>query len=299
LLLINPALVTPGASLSFGLCKTQFSIALAGEPLHTVRSVWYRKPQWVTANTLPVKDDVKPYALSALHSQAFALMNAFPDALWISDYYAMLCASDKPLQLRLAAQLGFLVPDTLVTSDQAAAKQFIAAHMSCIIKPLFSFRPAAEDPHTHFFTQYVSADNPPNLTNLHLFPVILQAAIEPVCDVRVTVVGDAVFPARIYTKGADNDPRLRDWRIANFEGKLHIEAYDHFPSNVAKRCVQLVKKLGLRYGAIDFVLDTQNRLWFLEINPNGQWAFIEVHASLPIGKAVATLLSRGAASGRR
>ena len=48
-----------------------------------------------------------------------------------------------------------------------------------------------------------------------------------------------------------------------------------------------MSRLNLRYGAIDFICDQQGELWFLEINPNGQWAWIENLTGYPIAAAIA------------
>lgn len=50
--------------------------------------------------------------------------------------------------------------------------------------------------------------------------------------------------------------------------------------------------LNLQFAAIDFVLDVENRYWFLEINPNGQWVWIEHLVELPISKEIVNQLCR-------
>ena len=54
--------------------------------------------------------------------------------------------------------------------------------------------------------------------------------------------------------------------------------------------MQLVEKLGLCYGAIDMVLTPDGRYVFLEINPNGQYLWIELATGLPISDAICSLL---------
>jgi len=59
-----------------------------------------------------------------------------------------------------------------------------------------------------------------------------------------------------------------------------------------------VRLLGLRFAAIDLVLDQTGEYWFLEANPNGQWAWIESRTGLPISSAIVDeLLAISAASG--
>jgi glutathione synthase/RimK-type ligase-like ATP-grasp enzyme len=68
-----------------------------------------------------------------------------------------------------------------------------------------------------------------------------------------------------------------------------MRVYD-LPSTIRERCTKLIRSLGLRYGAIDFILDKNDRLVFLEVNPTGDWNYIESQLSLPITKAMVNLI---------
>ena len=59
----------------------------------------------------------------------------------------------------------------------------------------------------------------------------------------------------------------------------------------SRNCVKLVKSLGLEYGAIDFILDKDNRPVFLEVNPTGDWYWIERKVRLPITRAMVDLIA--------
>jgi glutathione synthase/RimK-type ligase-like ATP-grasp enzyme len=54
--------------------------------------------------------------------------------------------------------------------------------------------------------------------------------------------------------------------------------------------------LGLRFGAIDFILTPEGRYIFLEINPNGEWSWIDAAADLPITETICNLLTELAAT---
>ncbi len=45
-----------------------------------------------------------------------------------------------------------------------------------------------------------------------------------------------------------------------------------------------------RFAALDFIVDPDDQWWFLECNPNGQWAWIEEETGLPISSALADAL---------
>jgi glutathione synthase/RimK-type ligase-like ATP-grasp enzyme len=83
-----------------------------------------------------------------------------------------------------------------------------------------------------------------------------------------------------------------DWRKGG-RIDLHHEAID-LPQNIIDSCIELMSKLNLRFGAIDLVCDLNGDYWFLEINPNGQWAWIENQTKLPIASAIVDeLVSHG------
>ena len=64
------------------------------------------------------------------------------------------------------------------------------------------------------------------------------------------------------------------------------------PLEEEQRCIRLVQELGQCFGAIDLVLHPERGYVFLEINPNGQWGWIEDFTGLPIAAAFADLLVR-------
>ncbi|MDQ3698554.1 MAG: hypothetical protein M3373_11110 [Gemmatimonadota bacterium] len=63
------------------------------------------------------------------------------------------------------------------------------------------------------------------------------------------------------------------------------------PEKVEALCVELLTELNLCFGAIDIVRAPDGEYVFLEINPNGQWAWVEERTGLPISDAIADLLT--------
>jgi glutathione synthase/RimK-type ligase-like ATP-grasp enzyme len=118
--------------------------------------------------------------------------------------------------------------------------------------------------------------------------MILQREITKRADVRVTVVGDRVFAAAISSQGSPETEV--DWRRGG-SGDLPYQAIT-LPDSLSALCVQLVNSLDLRFGAIDLVWDEDGVFWFLEVNPNGQWAWIETRTGHPITAAIVDALER-------
>ena len=84
-----------------------------------------------------------------------------------------------------------------------------------------------------------------------------------------------------------NNETVVDWRKGEFPLE-HTKI--ELPDKILKQCITLLEKLNLRFGAIDFILDAKERFVFLEINPNGQWAWIEKQTGYDISNEIVNLL---------
>jgi glutathione synthase/RimK-type ligase-like ATP-grasp enzyme len=281
-----------GVELSYRLVGDRIIPSYRGESLGDVSGVWYRKPQPIPQQKLPVEEAFRPYSADAMERHSMLLRTAFEHATWASDYYAMARANQKSLQLAVARRLGFRVPDTVITSSPDVARAFIEEHRPCVSKSLTPTYPELKGKQQILLTTLITKDSPlPDLSNLYLAPSIFQEAVDTKYDLRVTVVGDKVFPA-IMTSGIErtgNHQSVRDNRL----GDMQLVVADKFPKAIAEKCIAHVRELGLNFGAIDLLVDTKGEYWFLENNPNGQWAFVEEATGLPIGKTLAELLEGG------
>jgi glutathione synthase/RimK-type ligase-like ATP-grasp enzyme len=201
---------------------------------------------------------------------------------WINAPSRVHRAEYKPRQLAHAAAAGLLVPPTLVTNDPQAVAEF-AEHQpdGIVTKTLYARMPRTEDGHLAgaVYTSDVPPDryrDPTIAATAHLF----QAKLVKKTDVRVTVVGDDLFATEINNAGE------LDWRRSH---ETVIYRPCELPEAVVAAVHRLMHSLGLVFGALDFVLTEQGHQ-FVEINPNGQWGWIEHQTGQPISRALATAL---------
>jgi glutathione synthase/RimK-type ligase-like ATP-grasp enzyme len=109
------------------------------------------------------------------------------------------------------------------------------------------------------------------------------------------VVGERVFAAEIDSQRANHT--RHDWRHHDTAHTPH-RVHD-LPAKWRVACVRMVAELGLLFGAIDMILTPDGRYVFLELNPNGEYLWIEHLTGLAISDAVCELLvSREAARTR-
>jgi glutathione synthase/RimK-type ligase-like ATP-grasp enzyme len=119
-------------------------------------------------------------------------------------------------------------------------------------------------------------------------PCIFQRYIDKRFELRITVVADQLFAAKIDSQA--NEEAKHDWRRA-----IHSGEYSPYelPNEIAEKCLRLVKEFGLQFGAIDMIVTPADEYVFLEVNPNGQYGWIETRTGLRISEAIARALVRG------
>lgn len=264
-----------------------------------VKSVWWRRPK---GKARPPTDDLLQGYIE-LESEVFigSLFNLLsPNILWVSEPEKTRLANKKPLQLQIAKQIGLRIPKTFISNHPSAVLAFLEnnPNMPIIMKPVgTSFVRMSDDPddigrqNLAIYTRIVNKDQLlQNIRRVRNCPAIFQEAIMKEFDVRVTVIGNKAFAVKIShseNRGAD-DSNL-DWR----HHKLN-RVYEKYqlPIELEKKCSELVKHLGLNFGAIDMCFSKERGHVFLEINPQGQWVPSETAAGYPVSKTLAEFLAK-------
>jgi glutathione synthase/RimK-type ligase-like ATP-grasp enzyme len=121
-------------------------------------------------------------------------------------------------------------------------------------------------------------------------PGICQQFVPKSYEVRATVVGSRIFSGKINSQ-ASPETKI-DWRHKPFD--IEEEPID-LPPDVETKIHALMRAFGLIYGAFDFIITPEGRHVFLEVNPAGQYLWVEAKTKLPITAAIADVL--GAACG--
>ncbi|GLX02806.1 MvdC/MvdD family ATP grasp protein [Microtetraspora sp. NBRC 16547] len=203
-------------------------------------------------------------------------------------------AHNKLIHLDRAVRLGFTIPETVMTNDPAALVPAYTRSGGRLVTKLFDSHSFLLDGQNHrVYTTMVTRRHLTSRHRLQHEPVILQPYVPKAVELRVLVVGDRAFAAEIDAQGSRS--ARDDWRHYD-EGRVRYGAH-RLPAEVERRCVNLVADLGLAYGAIDLILRPDGEYVFLEINPNGEWGWLEARAGLPVSDAVADWLVTAARSG--
>jgi len=248
--------------------------------LSDLRVMWWRRPQ-----AFHLHDEIiDPQDRGFAHGECAAAIAGLWSCLsaeWINDPDRDEAGSRKMWQLQLASQLGLRVPRTCMTNDPERAQEFVAAEPGGAI-----FKPFSATPRTWRETRPVRECDLELMDLVRYAPVIFQELIPGGIDLRVTIVGNRIFPAEIRAVESGYE---FDFRLDSAHAPIFVHA---LPRDVEDRLLHLMRRLGLWYGAIDLRLAPNGEYVFLEINPAGQWLFIELATGQQISAALAELMVR-------
>jgi ATP-grasp ribosomal peptide maturase len=251
--------------------------------LREVSGVLYRRP---TAFDLPagMSEQARRWATAEARLGFGGLLARL--STWLNHPHAIAHAEYKPVQLQAAAQCGLHIPRTLITNDPKQAQAFCEQVGEVVYKPMASTHIEQDgEPRMIYATRVPPEDfgDPGIAHTAHL----LQEWVDHEYAVRVAVVDGRFFATAIR---AHSDAAYVDWR-ADY-GALTYEPTE-LPGHVSRGVRALMDRLGLRFGVLDLLVRPDGTHAFLEINPNGQWAWIE-QAAPAIASAIADALTQGA-----
>lgn len=190
---------------------------------------------------------------------------------------AMGSNSSKPFQAQAITRRGFFTPETLITSDPALAREFVAEHQRVVYKSMSGVRS---------IVRQVDAEDLRRLELIRSCPVQFQAYVAG-RNVRVHTVGGDVFATGITTTATD-------YRYAHKEPgySVDLEAVQ-LSDDLAAQCLALARDLELPFAGIDLKITLDERVYCFEVNPSPAYSYYESHTGQPISAALARYLSEG------
>lgn len=190
----------------------------------------------------------------------------------VNRFSASRLVRNKAVQLRLAGTSGLKVPATLMSNAPAAVRGFFDQNPSNAICKAFA---------SHVWQQQGSKDVvvtetfslsreqlPPDEV-LTYAPAIYQQKINKQFDVRVMLMGEQVYSFALRTPG-----NSLDWRHDAALRNLEVKAI-RTPADVETGILRFAQKIGVSFGAMDFAVDHNGEWWFLEINEQGQFLWLD------------------------
>jgi glutathione synthase/RimK-type ligase-like ATP-grasp enzyme len=272
--------------------ESSFEVNVSGQRLdpRSIRSVWITRPSPIGHNA-GIDEDYR--AIVQTEWQAFSSgfwLTLDLNSRLVSSPRAIRDAELKTEQLSRARALGLSPPDTLVTNDLSEVKAFYDRHPGGVVaKKLRSHQVIRGDGSGAIFVTRRLPLADLTEEQLRACPIIFQEAIRTVFDVRAIVIGERCFAFSMLTRSGYED--IPDYRASADKLKDVRHELTELPEAVAAGCVALVKSFGLAFGAIDLAIADDGGYRFFELNPNGQWLWLQIMTRYPLASRLADLLA--------
>lgn len=258
-----------------------------GVRLEDIRSIWYRSP-----STFALPDGMSgPERVHAHREGKVGLggvLGSLP-VLWVNHPARSADAVYKPAQLATAAECGLRVPRTLVSNSSAGARRFADRSRDGIVLKMLGSSTVHEDGVRKIgFTRRLVPGDLDDLAGFDVTCHQLQDWVRKQYEARIIVIGTTAFTVRIH---AASPAAHIDWRSDH--RSLRYDVLEP-PSDVTAAVLRLMSQMGLVYGAVDFVVTPDGEWVFLEVNPGGQFGWLQMHTGLPMTETLADVLMTGA-----
>jgi len=202
-------------------------------------------------------------------------------AKWINPMFSTHIAERKLFQLKIAKKIGLKTPKSIITNSPETATEFLLGNEESIIKPISNGLQVLGDVTYSIYTSVINKDYFKEFERRTLFqtPVFLQEKIPNKHDIRVTIVGNKVFAVSI----SKTDSAEVDWRKPDIV--KHYTKVD-LPVELVNQLLNVNRTFNLVYSAIDLIQTPNNEYVFLEVNPVGEWVWLENELGINISQAL-------------
>ena len=262
-------------------CQITFGDNFAGNSqLNLADVIWLRRQETVQAPTTAHNEDKEIIDKECRHfiNSLFSSCEHVGSSFWVNAPSAKAKATNKALQLAICQSIGFRFPETIMTNDGDEIIKFYTDTGKIIYKSFGPIYWTKRDRTHSSFTTILDEENIYQAAESTSCPGIYQRYIEKKFEVRVTSMGDNHVAVRL---NRDFDSEA-DWRVRIGTGKLIAELLE-LPKVVSDFCTEFKQKMGLEFGCFDFVVDLNDDWFFLEVNEQGQFLWVqEINGEIPM-----------------
>ena len=238
-------------------------------------SIYYRKPSPENLSGIFDKK-YHHFSYGEVLSVIDGLVEYFPGRC-LSKPSVIRKAGNKTFQALTAEKVGFEIPRAFISNSIKHID--LEESKDIIVKPISSGQICADGEKE--FVQTNMFKKSLNSSLIRYTPVYFQKYIKKDFEVRVTVVNKSFFPVRIDSI----DPV--DWRRP---GNKVSYSTCTIPLQIKNSCIKFMNIVGIEFGCFDFII--KDEIWyFLEMNSNGQWAWLEIELGINISENIVSYLN--------
>lgn len=235
-----------------------------------IYSIYYRKPG------LPDLNDYRPEYHTMIFKDIISLINGIVDSfngIVLTKPCILRKVENKIYQAHVANQIKFVIPKTIFTNKKEDANYFLYENRS-VIKPISVGKIIYNDNVEIYQTNIINELIDEDIDNT---PIYMQEYVDKEYEVRLTIINGQIYPVKIMPYN------IIDWRI---ESEYNRYELIDIPEDIKDKCLEMMKIMDINFGAFDFIVNKENEYVFLEVNPNGQWLWLEDELGINISKSI-------------
>ena len=241
----------------------------------TLKSIYFRAPTFLR-EVFSDKLSEEEQLFTSQWAAFIRALTVFENVRWVNNPADTYKAEIKALQLKTAKALSFQVPDTLITNHTRPRLDKVFA-----IKSIDSAIVSVGEKEAFVYTNIVKGADLEE--QLYSSPFFVQQALTPKTDIRVTVIGDRVIPIKILGESGIAE----DWR--KYEKAIRYEVFE-LPEDIRDACLRFARHFNLLFAAIDLIW-FEGAYYFIEVNPTGEWAWLQKNTNVPIDEYIVAILT--------
>ncbi|SRR6266404_634755 len=242
--------------------------------LSEIAVVWWRKspsrqlypkcvvPEWSKLIDRDCESSLLGSFLTAFHGTC------------ISNPLATTRAGNKLVQLETARKCGFCIPETLISQDPTEILAFKNRWPGGVV-----VKAVRGVPGVTIFTRMISDFHISKPGSLELVPAIYQRIIEGTRHIRFVCFGTRLWAFELVST-------LLDWREDHCAQISEID----LPHTVANQIFSVIGQLDLRMGIGDLKISPEGEYVWLEVNPQGQFLFLQEATGINLAAEFADFL---------
>jgi glutathione synthase/RimK-type ligase-like ATP-grasp enzyme len=258
---------------------------------HDVCAAWYRRSRALFAPVPSLNvlyGDLENF-VKVQSSATLTALFASLQTLWVGQPFKLRRADVKALQYAEASKAGLATPATLISNDPERAAAFVEAlgDADCAVKPLIATRVDGPEGARLPLTRILPRGHA--LDSVAVAPNIFQPYVEKAFELRCVVMGDRIFTAKLDSQSQEGT--RTDWRAGDVEDtEVGYELFE-LPARVEAALHRLMRSFEINFASIDMIVTPDGEFVFLDLNPNGQWLWLQEELGLPLVAGMADLLT--------
>lgn len=188
---------------------------------------------------------------------------------------------NKLIVLSIAKESGLRVPDFIITeknNDISKNKTYITKTVAGNSSINYN-----ESYYGNSYINIIVKNKLPKNFSTSFF----QEYIEKKYELRIFFLKDNFFAMAIFSQS--DEQTKTDFRVYNKDKPNRYVPYI-LPKNIELKIIKTMKKLKLNCGSIDMIVTKDNKFYFLEVNPIGQFGMTSTPCNYNIEKFIAEFL---------